>query len=243
MYLLVLGANSDIARAVAAKFAQTQNANLYLGSRDITVLAKKAKDLEIRYQVKAVPLYFDAVDYASHRDFYYNLDPKPDGVILAFGSLGDQQAAQEDFQKARQIIEVNFLGAVSILEMVAADFEKRGQGFIIGLSSPAGDRGRQSNYLYGAAKGALTIYLSGLRNRLFRHNIRVLTVLPGFVQTKMTASMDLPDKLTATPEEVAEDICRGFQKGRDVIYTKWFWKWIMRAIKMMPETVFKRLSL
>lgn len=243
MHLLILGANADIARAIAAKFAEAAKANLYLASRDLALLAKKAGDLEIRYQVKAVPLYFDATDYASHGQFYQNLNPKPDGVVVAFGYLGDQKKAQEDFAEAQRITETNFLGAVSILEIVAADFEKRGRGFIIGLSSPAGERGRQSNYFYGAAKGALTIYLSGLRNRLFKRKVQVLTVLPGFVQTKMIEGLDLPEKLLAKPEEVGDDIYRAFKRGKEVVYTKWFWKWIMLAIKVIPEKLFKRLSL
>jgi short-subunit dehydrogenase len=243
MHLLVLGANSDIARVLAAKFAQAEKANLYLASRDVALLANRARDLQIRYQVQAVPVYFDATQYATHREFYQNLNPKPDGVVVAFGYLGDQKTAQEDFQEAKQIFETNFLGAVSILEIVAADFDQRGHGFIIGLSSPAGDRGRQSNYIYGAAKGALSIYLSGLRQRLFKRRVQVLTVIPGFVRTKMTDTLELPEKLLAKPEEVVDDIYRAYKKGKDVVYSRWFWKWIMTAIKAIPEKLFKRLSL
>jgi decaprenylphospho-beta-D-erythro-pentofuranosid-2-ulose 2-reductase len=243
MHLLVLGANSDMARAIAAQFAQAERADLYLASRDMALLEKRARDLELRYQVQATPLFFEATDYASHREFYHSLDPKPDGVLVAFGYLGSQEQAQADFQEAQQIIAVNFMGAVSILEIVAADFQTRQQGFIIGLSSVAGDRGRQSNYLYGAAKGALTVYLSGLRNRLSKHRVRVLTVLPGFVSTKMTQSLDLPEKLTATPAEVAADVYRAYRKRQDVVYSKWYWKWIMRIIRLMPEKIFKRLAL
>lgn len=152
MNLLVLGANSDIARALAAQFAQAEKANLYLASRDLELLDKKARDLAIRYQVKAVPLYFEATDYASHREFYQKLDPKPDGVVLAFGYLGDQEKGQEDFQEAKKIIEVNFSGAVSILEIVAADLEQRGQGFIIALSSPRATGGAGSIIFMGRRK-------------------------------------------------------------------------------------------
>jgi len=243
MRILVLGANSDIARAVAAKFAQRERADLYLASRDLELLRKRAKDLEIRYQIEAVPLRFEAQDYESHQEFYRSLQPKPDGVVVAFGYLGDQARAQENFQEARQILETNFLGAASILEIVAADFQQRGQGFIIGLSSPAGERGRKTIYFYGAAKAAFTVYLSGLRNRLFKHNVKVMTVLPGFVRTKMTQDLKLPERLLASPEEVAEDIYRGYKKGKDIVYTKWFWRWIMLIIKMIPEKIFKRLSL
>lgn len=243
MQLLILGANSEVAEAVARKFAQREKANLSLASRNLELLEKQARDLEIRCQVKATALLFDAVDYVSHEAFYRSLEPKPDGVLLAFGYLGDQPKAQEDFQEARRIIEANFLGAVSILEIVAQDFARRGHGFIVGISSVAGERGRQSNYLYGAAKGALTIYLSGLRNRLHKHGVRVITVLPGFIRTKMTEHLDLPEKLLAEPDEAAEDIYAAYKKGKEVIYTRWLWRWIMAIIKAIPETIFKRLKL
>lgn len=243
MQLLILGANSEVAQALARKFAQEKKADLFLASRDLDLLQKQARDLEIRYQVKAAPIYFDATDYASHRQFYRSLAPNPDGVILAFGYLGNQQQAQEDFSEARRIMETNFLGAVSILEVVAADFENRGRGFVIALGSVAGERGRRSNYIYGGGKGALNIYLGGLRHRLWRRRVRVLTALPGFIQTKMTEHLDLPEMLAATPEEAAADIYRAYQKGKDIIYTKWRWKWIMLGIKAVPETVFKRLKL
>jgi short-subunit dehydrogenase len=243
MVLLVLGANSDMAHALSNKFAAAEKANLYLASRDRDLLSKKAADLRIRHQVEAEPLLFDAVNCATHLEFYNSLNPKPDGVILAFGLLGDQQKAQLDFSEAEAVMRTNFLGAVSILEIIAADFERRGHGFIIGISSVAGERGRQSNYIYGASKGAFTVFLSGLRNRLHKRNVRVMTVLAGFTRTKMTEHMELPAGLTAEPEETAEDIYRAFKKNKDVVYTKWFWKWIMLLIKALPEAVFKRASL
>ncbi|MCP4108494.1 MAG: SDR family NAD(P)-dependent oxidoreductase, partial [Desulfobacteraceae bacterium] len=138
--------------------------------------------------------------------------------------------------EAKKIIETNYLG-------VAEDFEKKGRGFIIGISSVAGERGRQSNYFYGSAKGAMTVYLSGLRNRLQRSSVQVTTILPGFVQTKMTENLDLPEKLLATPRDVAEDIYKAYVKKRDIIYTKWFWRWIMLVIKLIPEMIFKKLKL
>ena len=243
MNLLVLGANSDVAYATAQLFAANLKADLWLASRDLELLKKKARDLEIRYDVKVRVMAFDACDTASHQAFYERLDPRPDGVITAFGYLGDQTRAQSDFSEARKIIQTNFIGAASILEIVAADFQRRGEGVIIGISSVAGERGRQSNYVYGAAKGALSIYLSGLRNRLNKYGVRVITVLPGFMQTKMTQSMALPGLLTATPEQAAADIFTAYKKSRDVVYTRWFWRLIMAAIKATPESLFKRLSL
>ena len=114
---------------------------------------------------------------------------------------------------------------------------------MVGISSVAGDRGRKSNYIYGSAKSALTAYLSGLRNRLYDAQVQVLTVKPGFVATKMTAGMDLPEKLTAQPEEVAEDIYKAQQNGKSVIYTKWIWRYVMMIIKMIPEWQFKGMSI
>jgi decaprenylphospho-beta-D-erythro-pentofuranosid-2-ulose 2-reductase len=243
MHVLILGANSEIAQALARKFAQAEQASLTLASRDLELLAKQARDLEIRFQVQSRLLYFDALDFPSHAGFYDRLAPKPDVVVLAFGYLGDQKLAQKDFSEAQRIISVNFVGAVSILEVIAHDFEVRGHGGIIGIGSVAGERGRQSNYLYGAAKGALALYLGGLRNRLHPRDVRVLTVLPGFVATKMTEHLDLPEKLLATPAEAAEDIYRAFTRGREIVYTKRLWKWIMWLIKAIPERLFKRLKL
>ena len=243
MRLLILGANSDVAEATARQFAQSAKADLILASRNLELLEKKVRDIQTRYDVNARAVAFDALNRASHAAFYQQLDPKPDGVVLAFGCMQDQQTAQADVGVAQKIIDTNFSGAVSILEIIAADFQERGRGFIIAIASVAGDRGRQSNYIYGAAKGALGIYLSGLRNRLSGHGIRVITVLPGFIRTKMTDDLDLPPLLTATPRQVAEDIFRAYTKSKDVIYTRWFWRWIMTVIRAIPEPIFKRLSL
>ena len=243
MNLLILGANSDVAWATAKQFAAKTGADLILASRNLELLEKKARDLEARYNICARAIAFDAVAYDTHKAFYASLDPRPDGVVLAFGYMGDQQQAQNSFNACRKMIDVNFAGAVSILEIVAADFEQRNAGFIAGISSVAGNRGRQSNYMYGAAKAALTAYLSGLRNRLCKSNVHVITVLPGFIQTKMTEKMALPGLLTASPEQVAADIYAAYDKSRNIIYTRWFWRWIMTVIQLIPETLFKRLSL
>ncbi len=243
MNLLILGGNSDVAYALAKKFAKYEHANYYPASRDMALLEKKATDIRIRYHTEAKAIYFDAMDTAGHQTFYDTLDPKPDGVVVAFGFLGDQTRAQDDFKEAKQVIESNYLGAVSILEIIAKDFEARGQGFIIGISSVAAQRGRQSNYIYGSSKAGLSIYLQGLRNRLAKKGVHVMTVLPGFIHTKMTEGLDLPEMLVATPEEVAEDIYLGYLKRKNIIYTKWFWKWIMLIIRSIPEPIFKKMNL
>lgn len=243
MNLLMLGANSDVAYALAKQFAKAEQADICLASRDLELLEKKATDLHVRYQVSTKAVRFDACDHRSHRDFYINLNPKPDIVVVAFGDNGDQQKAQQQFDDAMHIVHTNFTGALSILEIVAEDFEKRQQGTIIGISSVAGERGRRSNYIYGASKAALTTYLSGLRNRLFKSRVKVITVLPGFIATKMNKDLQLPSLLTAGADKVAEDIYNAYKKSRHLIYTAWYWRWIMAIIKAIPEFIFKRLNL
>lgn len=241
-WLLILGGGSDIGKAISHKFAK-EGFSIYLAGRRKEELEKDAKDIEIRYGVKACALEFDAVSYKSHKGFYENIKEKPAGVVCVFGYLGDKKKADVDFDEAEKIIAVNYTGAASILNIIANDFEEKKKGFIIGISSVAGDRGRQSNCLYGSAKAGFTAYLAGLRNRLFKANVSVLTVKPGFVRTKMVDNAKLPPLITAEPEEVAKDIYNAWKKKKDCIYTKWFWKYIMLIIKYIPEGMFKRMSL
>lgn len=240
--VLILGAASDVAQALAHKFAR-EGFNLILAARNSERLAEAVSDIAIRHKVQAEVVEFDALDYASHADFYSNLSTKPDVAIVVFGYLGEQAVAQTDFSQAQKIIETNYTGAVSILTIIANDFEQRKSGAIIGISSVAGDRGRQSNYIYGSAKAALTAYLSGLRNRLVKSRVRVITVKPGFVRTKMTANMSLPGPVTAKPHQVANDVFRAYQKGRDVVYTLWMWRYLMLVVRHIPEAIFKRMNL
>lgn len=241
-WLLVLGANSDVAIATAKHYAQN-GYHLYLASRNLEVCEKNAADLRLRYPVEVQALAFDARDFNSHSGFYAGLAIKPQGVIVAFGVMHDQDQAQMDFALAQDMIEANYAGAVSMLEIIAADFEQRQSGFIVGISSVAGDRGRQSNYIYGSTKAAFTTYLAGLRHRLVKSNVSVLTVKPGFVATKMTADLDLPAKLTAQPEQVAQVIYKAVAKKKSVIYIKSIWRLIMLVIMSVPDFVFHKTKL
>jgi len=240
--VLIIAAKSDIAKAVAAKYAQ-KGYGLYLAARKADELADFAQHLRIKTQQEITCFELDILDTASHADFYQQFKNKPQGVICAAGYLGDQLKAQTDFNEAQQIINTNFTGIMSLLNIIANDFEQRKGGFIVGISSVAGDRGRKSNYIYGAAKAGFSAYLSGLRNRLYENKVSVLTVKPGFVATQMTAGMDLPAKLTAQPEAVADDIYNAQQKNRNILYTKGLWRWIMLIIKNIPEWQFKKMSL
>ena len=157
--------------------------------------------------------------------------------------MGDQDQSQTDPDAAARVLRSNFEGPALILGLLAERFEARGSGTIIGISSVAGDRGRASNYVYGAAKAGFTAFLSGMRNRFARSDIHVVTVKPGFVATRMTEGLDLNPRLTAQPDEVADAIFAAQTKRRNVIYVKPLWRWIMTIIRVLPEVVFKKTSL
>ncbi len=242
--LVVLGATSDIARAISSELA-LRGTGLVLAGRNVEELRRLAADLGVRHGVHAAAEPFDALAFEDHPAFVRRCFEGPrevDGVVLCFGSLGPPPGAGGE--AARRVLDANLVGAVSVLEEFAGELERRGRGVVVVLSSVAGDRGRQSNYLYGAAKGGLSVYCQGLRNRLFRSGVHVLTVKPGFVATAMTRGLLDPDSpLVASPGRVARDVVRAMERRRDVVYTPWFWRWIMAAIRSIPELLFKRLRL
>jgi decaprenylphospho-beta-D-erythro-pentofuranosid-2-ulose 2-reductase len=231
-----------MAIALSKKYAAA-GYGLQLAARDTGRLRPLHSDLSIRYNVPCSLHEFDAAQPGQHPAFFAGLTPQPDITISVFGYLGDQQLAQSDWKECERIILANYTGAVSILNIVADSYAARQNGTIVGISSVAGERGRQSNYFYGSAKAGFTAYLSGLRNRLFPQGVHVLTVKPGFVYTRMTDNMPLPALLTATPEQVANDVYRAVLKKSNVIYTRWFWRWIMLLIRNIPEPIFKKMKL
>ncbi|HEY5653108.1 MAG TPA: SDR family oxidoreductase [Pontiella sp.] len=240
--VLILGATSDLAQAIAKKFA-AEGWHLQLAARNMDLLTPIVSDLEVRSDSEVLALQFNATDFHTHKSFYDSLTNKPDVVISVFGYMGDQLKARTDFNEVRKTIDINYTGMVSILNVVANDFEQRGYGSIVGISSVAGERGRQSNYIYGSAKAGLTAYFSGLRSRLSEKGIHVMTVKPGFCRTKMTEHLDLPAVLTAEPEQVATAVFKGLRRKYNTVYTLWMWRWIMLIIRHIPEFVFKKLVL
>ncbi|MDQ7068616.1 MAG: SDR family oxidoreductase [Sulfurimonas sp.] len=241
-YVLIVGAKSDIAKELARVYAKN-GYNLYLGAREASELEAFKTDLEVRSSIKVALIELDITDYDSHQGIYENLDEKPLGVIVVSGYMTEQYKAEKEWSETLNTINVNYTGAVSLLNIIANDFEEEKRGFIVGVSSVAGDRGRKTNYIYGSAKAAFSAYLSGLRNRLYESNVSVLTVKPGFVNTKMTEDLALPERLTAEPIEVAEDIFKAQQAGKNILYTKWIWRYIMLIITNIPEFIFKKLSI
>jgi decaprenylphospho-beta-D-erythro-pentofuranosid-2-ulose 2-reductase len=244
--VVILGGASTVARAIAHEFAR-EGYSLVLADYDREENERIAADVRVRFDAKCTALPFDATDYDSHAAFVDQctgtFGALPEGVVLCFGFMAEQTDAQADVTIARRTIDTNFTGAVSILERFAEAFEQRQSGFIAALSSVAGDRGRQSNYIYGASKGGLSIYLQGLRNRLHPAGVGVTTIKPGFMDTKMTYGMDLPAPLTASPEQAARAIYKAIQKRRDEAYTLFMWRYIMMIIRNIPEWQFKKMKL
>lgn len=239
---LILGASSDIGFAIAKKYASAKY-DIQLAGRSLKQLAILQSDISIRYGVSCSIHHFDALEFDNHRQFFDSLSVKPDISFYVIGYMTDNDKAVRLWDESLKTINANYTGAVSILNIIASHYENRRTGVIVGISSVAGNRGRQSNYIYGSAKAGFTAYLSGLRNRLFHHHVHVMTVLPGFVYSKMTDHLKLPGMLTSTPEEVAMAVFKGVKKKKNIIYIKWFWRWIMFIITSVPEGIFKKKKL
>lgn len=240
--ILIIGANSEIARSVAYRFAKADH-DLLLVSRNKSDLQSIKHDLSIRYKIEVNLYELDILDTNFFSEFIEDLDVLPDIVISAVGLLGAQEKIQDNPISASLVIKTNFEGPVIFFENIVKRFEERGSGVIIGISSAAGERGRQSNYFYGSSKAGFTSFLSGLRNRLSQTNIRVITIIPGFVNTKMIKDINTIKFLTTEPKDLANKIYKATQGNQDIVFSSYKWSLIMRLIKFIPERIFKRLKL
>jgi len=241
--VVVVGATSAIARE-AARILARRGARLFLVARDRAKLEASASDLKVRGAAAVHIATADLASTSEHERWWpeaLEALGEPDSILIAHGILGDAERARADAAHTSEILTTNFLSVAAMLAPVSTWFEQRRRGVIAVIGSVAGDRGRQSNYVYGASKGGLDIFLQGLRNRLFHAGVAVVTVKPGFVDTPMTAHLP-KSPLFASPETVAEGIVKAMENGRDVVYLPFFWRYIMLAIKLLPETVFKRLK-
>ncbi len=242
--ILIFGATSSIAQETARLFAEKGD-HFFLVARNSEKLGSVAEDLKVRGAGSVVTCALDATDVDRHQTVIEEATQKLTGldtVLIAYGTLPDQKACEESFEFAKKEIETNCLSVLSLLTLAANQFEKQKKGTIAVISSVAGDRGRKSNYVYGASKGAVSIFLQGLRNRLYASGVHVLTIKPGFVDTPMTKSFE-KGILWASPEKVARGIYNAIIKKKDVVYLPCFWRFIMLIITSIPEKIFKRLSL
>lgn len=243
--ILIFGATSAIAEATARRFAAT-GARFYLVGRNPERLAAIARDLEIR---SGQPVWHESQDLDALDQHPAILDRAAqafgsiDIALIAHGVLPDQQACQQSVAATLATIHTNALSVISLATLLANGFEQRGQGTLVVIGSVAGDRGRQSNYVYGATKGMVALFLQGLRNRLHGRGVQVITIKPGFVDTPMTAAFEKKGVLWAQPDHIAQGIVAAVDRGRDQVYLPWFWRWIMLVIRHIPERLFKRLTL
>ena len=238
--ILIIGAKSDIAIAVAYKFA-SNGWDLQLTSRNCSELKLLVNDIKIRYKVNISIYELDILNFDSFEDILNSLNCLPEIALCSVGLLGKQKDDETNMLNSLLSMKTNYLGPSLLFGEIANRFEKRGSGSIIGISSVAGDRGRASNYIYGSAKSGFSTFLSGLRNRLNKSNISVLTVLPGFVKTKMIDSIDTPSIITSKPKTIAKLIYKNCFKSK-IIYP-YPWQYILFIVKLIPENIFKKLNL
>ena len=246
---VIFGATSAVGQALSKIHAE-HGGSLILVGRNADRLATIAADLHTRGALQVDYLVSDLDDFDAHENLMQQIEKKSSDIAkyyFFYGTLPDQSACEASWKESQKALTTNFLSAASLLTLIANKVEQEtkasGKRGIVVVTSVAGDRGRQSNYVYGAAKGGLTLFLQGLRNRLYKSACSVTTVKPGFIDTPMTSDIEKSGPLWATPEKVAADIYKAAQKGKNEIYTPNFWMLIMLIIKNIPETIFKRLSL
>lgn len=242
--ILVFGANSAIAHAISRRFAE-QNAKFVLVARDAAKLEANAADLAVRGATKVVTRVADlnvSADYLALVSGAITELGNFDIVVIAHGILPDQQRCEQDTRELRNAIDTNLVSVVSLAMITARELERQGRGTLVVLGSVAGDRGRRSNYVYGASKAGVAVFLEGLRARLVVRGVHVLTVKPGFIVTPMTAQFT-KGPIWATPERVAGAICRAIDQSRSTIYVPWYWRPIMFLVRALPSFVMTRLRM
>ncbi|MFP5233310.1 MAG: SDR family oxidoreductase [Acidobacteriota bacterium] len=242
--ILVLGATSGIAEACIRQWAQRGDA-LYLVARNPDRLAAVAADARTRGASTVGSAVADLDDTAAHPELLAHAINGLGGLDVAFlamGVLGEQSQAERSFSAAHQILHTNFTAPVSLLTWLANYAAQRHAGTLAVLSSVAGERGRRSNYVYGSSKAGLTAFVDGLRNRIDRDGVRVMTIKPGPVKTAMTEAMKGSEKF-ADVESVASTLVKAIDRGKDVVYVPGIWRIIMAVIRAIPERIFKKLNL
>lgn len=242
--VLIIGASSAIAEATARQFAK-KGERIFLIARDMEKLSVIAKDLKIRGARKVECAILDVTDFERHStilDFAFNNLGAPDIVLIAHGSLPKQQDCMISASTTISEFNTNAVSTIALLTDISNRLEKQGHGIIVVITSVAGDRGRQSNYVYGAAKGAVSIFIQGLQHRFYRTPISIINIKPGLVDTPMTSSIE-KTVLWVTPEIIAGYILRSLKKRKHVVYAPTFWRFIMLIIRLTPARFFHKTNL
>jgi short-subunit dehydrogenase len=242
--MIILGATSDISQAFIAKVIENEGNKypvIYLATSDTEATGRLAKHLKVKYNQTSEVIGFDVTkdsDYSVFDAVHSDL------LFCAIGFLGENsQEGLYDGENTDNIISINYARLVPLVNYFARRFEQQKSGVIIGISSVAGLRGRQSNFIYGSAKAGFRVYLDGLRNYLYPCGVGVMTVIPGFMDTRMTEGLTLPRLLTASPGQAANIIYKAYRQKRNKVYVTGIWRYLMIIIGMIPETVFKKLKL
>lgn len=243
--VLIIGATSEIAIACGRIWAEKKS-EIYLVARSENKLQQVADDFTTRGASAIHSHILDMNEIKKHTEMLENCFTTLktiDIVLIAHGTLPDQHACEQDVDLALQEFSTNGLSVIALLTLLANKMEQQGDGTIAVISSVAGDRGRPSNYLYGSAKATVSTFCEGMRARLYKRGVHLLTIKPGFVDTPMTKELELPQALVVSPEKVAKSIHNAIEHGKNTIYTPWFWRYIMIIIKSIPNLIFKKLKL
>jgi len=242
--IYMFGATSSIAEETLKNYAK-DGANFYLVGRNLNKLEIVKNDLSARGAGDIMTEQCDALEWDKHESTLINADKnlgQIDLVYIAHGTLPDNEIIRNDHTKVIEEFNINCTSVISLCTIASKYFEEKGKGTIAVISSVAGERGRQSNFIYGAAKGGISKYLEGLRNRLFEKGIKVITIKPGMVDSPMTKEMP-KGLLFAKSSVVGKKIYKGINTGKDVMFVPGYWKIIMGIIKSIPESIFKKLKL
>lgn len=246
--IVIFAATSAIAEQCARLLVQQQS-SIYCIGRNEKKLKALIADLKIRANTDKQIIAGTVADLANPDQHAQLFDQAKatlggiDAVLVAHGVLPDQKACEASVSRTLENLNINAISTISLLTLAANHLEPQQSGVIAVISSVAGDRGRQSNYVYGAGKGMVSIFTEGLRNRLFSSGIDVVTIKPGFVDTPMTVDFNKDGPLWSQPEKIAQGIVKAMRQGRNSVYLPGFWWAIMQIIRHIPETIFKRLSL
>jgi hypothetical protein len=243
--ILIIGATSTIAEVTARLFA-AKGGRLYLLARNEDRLTKIAGDLEIRGAASVAACLFDANDIGLHQEVLDKAHATLgsfDIVLIAHGTLGDQTACEMSADEAMQELQTNAMSTIALLTRLANIMERQKHGTLAVISSVAGDRGRPSNYVYGTAKAAVTTFCEGLRSRLHKNGVHVLTIKPGIVDTPMIEGMVVPAMLVAKPEQIACDIVKAIERNKDMIYSPWFWRFVMMIVIHIPQRIYNKINI
>lgn len=242
--ILIIGATSAIAEHCARIWAARGDA-MHLVARNEQRVQAVAADLKVRGASEVTTYFTDLNDIDKHEELLNVADDVLEGidiVLVAHGTLSNQNACEVSVEETLKEIKTNALSTISLLTLIANKLEAKKSGTICVISSVAGDRGRASNYIYGSAKAMVTAFTSGLRQRLYKSNVSVVTIKPGFVDTPMTCELE-KGFLWAKPNTVSIKIVRAIDRRKDEVYVPTFWCAVMSLIKLVPNKFFKKLSI